>query len=461
LKDLDKRAYDIVCNWYKAIGFNPIYNGVDYSQIIRFYLWDKVGRAIRIENNIDFGEVKAYKKEYQSFPFYYTPLISKGQFKKSLLSQKKLIFIPFHVPHTAKLVGKLKDEKFRILSKELTPQITSKEVVKHMEPSLDIEWYNKFSKAVFKGIEKFGVSLIKEDIELLEEQIKGSILITDLAFKEFKKYKPDALYVHSDNHPVYINYVLVAKKLGIPTFTYQHGLDCEHYYLDDCFADYVAVWSENRKKAYQLQSKLKPKAIEVVGNMFLDNVVSNKKNKDEQTILFITRPHKSIKCYSPSRNHLEGVEILKTILEFMAINNDTKLIIKPHPMDNYLLYEECIFGSGMEARIKITNENLQNIFPKVNLIVTEDSTAGAESMFYKLPCIHAHLAKTEPVLPLVKYGSALPGNTKDKLKESLISSFKLSKKEYEKMKKGQEYFIKDFLPLGNLTDLVNFIMKNI
>ena len=59
MMNLNKYTYDITCYWYKAINFNPIYNGIDYSQIIRFYLWDKIGRAIRIENKIDFDEEDA------------------------------------------------------------------------------------------------------------------------------------------------------------------------------------------------------------------------------------------------------------------------------------------------------------------------------------------------------------------------------------------------------------------
>ncbi|WNH09622.1 hypothetical protein [Thalassobellus suaedae] len=362
----------------EAIGFNPVHKGIDYSYIIRFYLWDKVGRALRIQHKIDFGEVEAYRKEYQLYPFYHTPMVSDGQFKKPIFSRQKLLFIPFHVPHTAKLVSKLKNEKIRILSKELTPQITLKDIVKPIEPTLDVVWWKALYEAVIKAMEVLDVHLFKEDIELLKAQIKGSVLITDLALKELTKYKPDALYVHSDNHPPYINYVLVAKQLGIPTFTYQHGLDCEHYYLDDCFADYVAVWSEKRKQAYQMHSQLKPKNIAVIGNLFMEQPVLKEKISGEQTILFITRPHKAIKCYSPSRNHLEGVEILKTILEFLALNKETKLIIKPHPMDNKELYEVCIRESGLEARITISNEKVLDILPKVDVVVTEDSTAGAE-----------------------------------------------------------------------------------
>ncbi|WNH09623.1 hypothetical protein [Thalassobellus suaedae] len=82
-------------------------------------------------------------------------------------------------------------------------------------------------------------------------------------------------------------------------------------------------------------------------------------------------------------------------------------------------------------------------------------------MYYKLPCIHAHFANSEPVLPLIDYGSAFSGQSKEELLESLKSVFMLSNEAIEKMKQSQEHFLKDYLPIANPTDLVNFIVKNI
>lgn len=462
MKDLDKFAYDIICGWPKIIGFNPVYCGVDYSQIIRFYLWDKIGRALRIQNGIDFGEVEIYKEEYNAFPFYYTPFISNGSYRNNIFSRKKKIFIPFHVPLTERLVDELKGYKqVRILSKQLTYQLTEKDVIKSSKVKLNENWSQKLFDAILEAFFILNINLISEDKQLLQEQIRGSVLITDTAKKELKKFKPDALYVHSDNHPPYINYVLQAKQLGIPTFTYQHGLDCEHYLLDDCFSDYVAVWTENMKKKYELQSTLKPEKIKVIGNIFINKPSFEKSKYLKKTLLLITRPHRPIKCYSPSRNFLEGKYILEAILGYLKTNTSIILYIKPHPMDFIGIYKKCIIEAGLENRVVISEEKIENLLKQSDVVVTEDSTGGAEALYYNSPCIHAHFADSEPVLPFVEFGCAFRGFNKLELIKNLDTAFTLNPSQLELIKKQQEKFVKEFIPLGNVEDLTNFIIENI
>ncbi|HBY69947.1 MAG TPA: hypothetical protein DEG69_20695, partial [Flavobacteriaceae bacterium] len=206
-------------------------------------------------------------------------------------------------------------------------------------------------KSVLAALQSYSITLIEEDQKLLQQQLKGVVKMTLLAEQELKKYKPNVVYVHSDNHPPFITYVLAAKKLGIPTFTYQHGLDCEHYILDDSFADYVGVWGEHRKKRYLRDSQLTAKHYQVVGNVFLSIPEPKTTTPTEKTILYVSRPHKPIKCYAPSRNYLEGVEILTAILEFMKQHTAVRLIIKAHPLDLVDAYKKVILELGFENRV--------------------------------------------------------------------------------------------------------------
>lgn len=462
MKNLDKIAYEAISDWPKVIDFNPVHKGIDYSLIIRFYLWDKVGRAIRIKQDISYNEVDDYLKEYKSFPFYYNPLISKGKFSKSIFKKEKLIFIPFPGHLTESLISKLnKIKDFKVISKQITSQLNEKDVIKPLKYELDKDWSLKLFKAVIKVLELLDIHLIFEDKQLLKEQIEGAISITKLAERELVKYKPDALYVHTDNHPPYINYILAAKKLGISTFTYQHGLDCEQYFLDDCFADYIAVWSENRKNNYLANSKFKPKLFQVIGNIFVSEPKFYKNSSIEKTILFITRPHRPIKCYSPYRNHIEGIQILKIIFDYMIQNKDVNLIIKPHPMDNVGQYECLIKFNHLEDRVVINNEKINTIVSKCDVVITEDSTAGVEALYFNVPCIHSHLAKSKPVLPLVEYGCAFQGSSKEEIINNMQKVFNLSADEKKNLKVKQLKFIKEFIPPGKKEDLVNFIINNI
>jgi UDP-N-acetylglucosamine 2-epimerase len=460
MMNLNKYTYDITCYWYKAINFNPIYNGIDYSQIIRFYLWDKIGRAIRIENKIDFDEEDAYKDEYEDFPVYFKPYPSKGKYSKRFLVKQKVIFIPFPAKHTFDLIEELrKVKKVRVISKYITDKFSKKDVVKNIDYDSHEKWSQILYDAVLNSLKELGVRLIDIDKELLKSQIVGTVKITSLAEKELVYSKPSALYVHSDNHPPFINYVLAAKKHKIPTFTYQHGLDCEQYYLDDCYADFVGVWSKKRKMSYEKDSNFKPKKIEVIGNIFIENLTNNTPSNTKNSILFLSRPHRPIKCYSPTRNHIEGVAILKAILNFMENNIDIKLTIKLHPMDNLKSYERIV--QPFKNRVQFSNESIYKLFTKANVLISEDSTSGAESFYFNIPCIHAHFASNKPVLPFVNYGCALPAFNSEQLTLSLNRALKMSYQELKEQRSNKDNFINDFIPKGNIENLSKFVVSNI
>ncbi|NJX15030.1 hypothetical protein [Tamlana crocina] len=463
MKNLDKKAYDIICNWHKTIGFNPVYNGIDYSLIIRFYLWDKVGRALRLKNNIDFGEIEFYKMEYRSFPQYFTPLIPNGNFKKWFFSNKKLIFIPFQSTHTNELIRKLKTiNKVKPISKTSNGILSKRNIIGSINYNTDEIWSKALCKNLILALQSNGIELIVEDKWLLENQIIGTVSVTNLAIAELKSNKPHALYVHSDNHPPYINYVLAAQKLAIPTFTSQHGLDCEHYFLDDCFADYVGIWSKARMEKYQMNSSIQPKSYKVTGNFFLERITKkNLTSSKKRQILFITRPHKPIKCYSPSRNFKEGVEILDVILKYLKQNQDVFLKVKPHPMDSVSLYEDSIVSNGLSARAGISNGTLDELIQQSTIIVTEDSTGGVEAMRFGKPLIHANLSNVTPVLPFVENRAALPGFSRDELLRSIDHAFKLKEDEKGELFEHQKLLANKLMPVGRVDTLVDFIITNI
>lgn len=462
MKNLDKLAYDVVCNWPKEINFNPVFDGIDYSQIIRFYLWDKVGRAIRIQNNISYNEVEPYLEDYKSSSFYDTPQKSKGRYRRNFLNRKKSIFIPFQTSHTSYLIQKLQESKrYKVISKHETKQITKANVIKQLDFDCDKKLGGKLYRSVLEALDSLNVELITEDKELLRSQIEGAVEITALAERELLKYKPNAVYVHSDNHPPFINYVLVAKKLNIPTFMYQHGLDCEQYYLDDCYADHVAVWSKNRKDRYVKDSLFQPKNYSIIGNVLLSKQTPIIKATHNNTIVLVTRPHKPIKCYSPSRYHLEGLEVLQVILEFLKKHDTCTLILKLHPMDYKEAYADLIKHNGLENRVTISEEKLIDVLKIASVVVTEDSTAGAEAMYYEVPCVHAHLSKLEPILPFVKYGCAFPGFSKEELALSLEKALSVNDNAMAEIMTCQKNFVKDFIPHGNVDSLVTYLSENI
>lgn len=46
-EELDSYAWWAICNWPKYTKANMCYEDLDYAILTRFFLWDKVGRALR------------------------------------------------------------------------------------------------------------------------------------------------------------------------------------------------------------------------------------------------------------------------------------------------------------------------------------------------------------------------------------------------------------------------------
>ena len=215
MKDLDKQAYSFIRDWPALVNFNPVYQEIDYSQIIRFYLWDKVGRALRLKNKGDNAEVTLYLEDNNCFPFYYTAKPSYGKYRKKSLTLKNRVFVPFLNTHTHELILDLKHRKdCEVLSKFSLGELEEENIIQEEKVAIRDDWYLKLFNALSQALELKGISLIPEDKELLKEQVKGAILISEMAEKELKTNKPNRLYVYSDNHPPFINYVLAAKKNG-------------------------------------------------------------------------------------------------------------------------------------------------------------------------------------------------------------------------------------------------------
>ena len=63
--------------------------------------------------------------------------------------------------------------------------------------------------------------------------------------------------------------------------------------------------------------------------------------------------------------------------------------------------------------------SIHGLLSESSVVITEDSTAGMEAMFWGKVLIHAHFAQSPPVMPFVEYGASLPAFSGEMLFESL------------------------------------------
>lgn len=474
IEELDNFAWQAICDWPTYADIDVMHEGLDNSHLTRYFLWDKVGRAIRkkyFPNNFKFEEtlldrthgiinslppqpafnfVKATKqtirsinqwRSYESrrihaylhqFPILFVPVIPLQLFKNTLIALQSQMTL---VTTSRFNDGGIEYDDINTYWIK-TPPLKSKPNFVYAE---------RLHTGILRGLHRMGVDLLDGDVQVLWNQIIDQMSHIKQIEAELAMIRPHAILVYADNHNPVQEYVLVARREGIPSIMLQHGLDCERYYLNEAYASAIAVWGETRLQRYQQNSSWQPNLIQVTGNPEFDRLhLPERIDMDGDYWLWLTRPHTPSKCYLPSRHCYEGVDILKALLVALKNSPSSRLKIKPHPCDYKDLYQELVDSYKLGDRVELTNASVQSLMPRASIVISEDSTTGLEAMFFGKVIIHAHFADSPPVMPFVNYGAALPGFSPEEIWNSLQRGQQLTTIEQNNLLQGQINFLRNY-----------------
>ncbi len=448
--DIDCFAWEAIRDWPHLADVRVMHEGLDYSLLSRFFLWDKVGRALRHQLDPERFAFEAERdweaRHSQAAPQAFD--YQNGQ-QGPRSRSRPLLLSPWPSTRLAAATEGIIQAgaaTIAVLGQTDIPGYEECEQILNLPRPADPDpqFPAQLHQAILEALHVLGIELLTADIELLREQLREQTKHVRFVESVFAACRPDALLVHTDNHPPYQDYVMVAERAGIPTVMLQHGLDCERYYLEDTFATVVATWGEARANRYRQLSNRQPDRIEATGNPAYDRLRLPESIDDRGNYwLWTTRPHVSSKCLSPSRWPQEGLSILEAFVDCLTAVPSARLVIKPHPFDYTELYRERVARSSVADRIEISQSSLDDLIDDAAVVVSEDSTAGMDAMFRGKPLCHVHLAATTPVTPFVDYGAALPAFSADQLLGSLQRASELASKEKKALLDGQRQFLND------------------
>lgn len=452
--DLDRFAWEAICNWSRHTRTNFLINGIDYAELSRCFLWDKVARAIRKQTNskqFQFEQAlldrRCAPKPLSSHPNRLKFWLKRSQRKLQTwqdarsIQHDRFLYVPCFHPTLRTIVSN---------AAQLMPVVAplgafSESHLKTIRPPLShdrspLKKVHALCQSILEGLQALGVELLEADTIVLQHQMTQLLLRTQQIETELSMLRPAAILLFADNHFPAQSYVLVARKLGIPTIMLQHGLDCEHFCLDQAYADVISVWGTARLQRYQQNSTWQPNQVQVNGNPEYDQfTLPNQLHLEGKYWLWATRPHCPEKCLSPSRTPQEGTEILAALVTALERLSQACLVIKPHPLDDLDLYRPYL-----SDRVSLTSEPIQSLFPDASVVISEDSTAGLEAMFFGKLLIHAHFAPSYPVIPYTQYNAALPGFSSEMLQKSLEKVGHLTEEEQNLFFAGQQLFLQDY-----------------
>ena len=464
-EDLDRRAWEAICTWHQAAGSSVVREGLDHGHLTRCFLWDKVSRAIRQQvdpEGFQFeaallaqSQPKPGRSRFDLMEWIKRPVrplyTLRDRVRLRLYTRSRsILFAPYrHLRLKSSLLALSQTSNLAVVvPHDRSPDYAvgfPTRLPRASRRSADVDYAAQLHQSVIQGLRSLDIELLDQDQMRLKTQILDQLLHIRRVEAELKFVRPQALLIFSDNHHPMQAYVQVAKRMGIPTALLQHGLDCEHYCLDEAYASTIAVWGEARRQRYQQQSVSQPDQIWVTGNPEFDHLrLPEQLDLSGNYWLWVTRPHRPEKCFSPSRTPQEGLDILAALANALKRSPTARLLIKPHPYDYADRYQAFIDEQGLGDRIEIVQSNVQSLLAGASCVISEDSTAGLEAMFFGKVLIHAHFAFSKPTLPFVPFGAALPGYSADLLEDSLERAAQLTAIEQESLLEGQRRFIQDY-----------------
>jgi hypothetical protein len=461
--ELDQFAWQAICDWPSLAEVEVMREGLDYAELTRCFLWDKVARALRSQLDPANFAFEATLLDRPSVPSQTSPPSLTSRIKQPLRNlydrskfallqpyatgrQLPLLYVPCWHPQLRSAVaaiGKLAglvvtstypyDHAYRI---QIPPKPWA-------DP--DQVYAAQLHQGILQGLQVKGITLLARDVALLQQQILSQMQQVQRCEAELAAVKPAAILVFADNHPPAQIYVLLARRAGIPAIMLQHGLDCEHYCLEQAYASVIAVWGQARLQRYRHNSTYQPDRIVVTGHPEYDHLrLPPQLSLAGQYWLWVTRPHGSEKCYSPSRSPQEGVDILAALLVALQQLPTARLVIKPHPLENLMIYRQHIIEAQLGDRVELATASVTDLLSAASVVITEDSTAGLDAMFRGKVLIHAHFATSPPVLPFSDYGAALPAHSAAMLQTALRQVQQLTPTQIDRLRQGQRHFLQDY-----------------
>jgi hypothetical protein len=468
---LDRRAWACIREWPRHARFDPLRDGLDHADLTCWFLWDKVGRALRRDADPEGHAAECALLGWHGDDPVSAPVPLRPDWAarwaalrrraRAWRQEQRLrrrparaagparILVPVPTPRLARAVEALLGAEDVAVFAPHTKACTIAGAVEVPYPSAvpppDAAFAAALHAAVLRGLEAQGVRLATADAATLGEQILTQQRQLAAHARMLATAAPDLLLVHADNHPTPQHFVLLARRAGVPVAMLQHGLDCEHHYLDDAYADAIAVWGEARATRYRRDAARPPRSLAVTGNPEYDGLRPAAAPADTTgDWLWVTRPHAPAKCYAPSRSVLEGVRILDALTEALRDFPGRRLLIKPHPYDSVEALRAAAAAGGMGDRIEFVDTPPMALYPRVGVVISEDSTAGMEAMFFGRALVHAHFAPARPTLPFADYGAGLAGFDPAGLRAALAAACTADEAKRGAMHAGQARFLRDF-----------------
>jgi len=169
------------------------------------------------------------------------------------------------------------------------------------------------------------------------------------------------------------------KKMGLPTFTFLHGLPGRYNHLDESRTDYLVVWGEKIKDSY-IKAGHDPKRIFISGHPHYKNLITKDTEHSLDNILVITKSmngaqHSANVVLSDRGNLVAYLYSIQQVLVSLGVK---KVRLRPHPSESINWYYRFIDKDFFS----FDRENLAESIRTSTLVIGPTSTVMLESLYH-------------------------------------------------------------------------------
>jgi hypothetical protein len=302
------------------------------------------------------------------------------------------------------------------------------------------------SSKSFQDLFKYkGISIWNQMKNIFEElstfpYIQNYLDLIDSIHEKFSNSKPKAIFLPYETGPMALAFITVARKFAIKTIGIQHAtIFKNHPHYDHNFSngenphgfplpDKLLLFGEFAKNVLIEQGYPSEKLV-VFGNPHffnleqiknaLDQLQLRKKysiGKNKKIILFATGKFQE---YYGELNY--DVQVWNYLLENFSDSKTYEIILKPHPQENTLVYQNLLQKKG-NTNARIINGEIFELIYISDLIISIFSSFMEDSLCFNKPVIRVKFNDEKLTIPYDDY-NVLLSSSLENLKSNIHKLF--------------------------------------
>ncbi len=239
----------------------------------------------------------------------------------------------------------------------------------------DIE---EFSEAINKSASKVN---IKMDSHVfygsIAHSLKGLAIYKILLVHLLKR--GNVLYFIQDFDFIGVGFLMnyVFKKNEIKIYSIDHAITLYKSGFNIRTSDFFLVWGKEEKERLQSYCNINPNSISIIGHPYKKFNSLNLISKKKYIWLYLMNAYRSSIFHLESLRWSNLLERIKKLHDLSKeFDSNIEFVIKPHPNDKITKNDIRING------IRITNDKLEEILPKTQIVFFEDTSLGIDLLNY-------------------------------------------------------------------------------